>query len=74
MGRRGHRAPLMRVTGGSMISCYRPLLLMSVLAASAHAGPAPFDLVGPVFEVKVIRSGITLPISEVPNLAADDQL
>jgi hypothetical protein len=57
-----------------MISCYRPLLLMSVLAASAHAGPAPFDLAGPVFEVKVIRSGITLPISEVPNLATGDQL
>jgi len=57
-----------------MNSCYRPLLLIYVLAASAHAGPAPFDLAGPVFEVNVTRGGTTLPIAEVPNLAAGDQL
>jgi hypothetical protein len=55
-------------------SCYRPLLLMYVLATSAHAGPAPFDLAGPNFEVTVTRDGSTLPIAEVPNLAAGDQL
>src|SRR5579862_5830852 len=49
--------------------------LLAVLGgAAAHADPAPFDLAGPSLQVKVSRGGQTLPIAEVPNLAAGDQL
>jgi hypothetical protein len=58
----------------TMKSRFRSLILTIALAAAAHAGPAPFDLAGPVLEVKIIRGAITLPISEVPNLAAGDQI
>jgi hypothetical protein len=58
----------------AMISRCRVLLLAAVLATAAHADPAPFDLAGPVLEVKVTRGGSTLPVAEVPNLAAGDQL
>ncbi len=49
--------------------------LLAVLSGAAvHADPAPFDLAGPSLQVKVSRGGQTLPIAEVPNLAAGDQL
>ena len=58
-----------------MISRYRSLFLTTVLmAATAQADPAPFDLAGPILEVTVTRGGATLPISQVPNLAAGDSL
>jgi hypothetical protein len=57
-----------------MILRYRRILLTAALATSAHAGPAPFDLAGPNFEVNVTRGRTTLPIAEIPNLAAGDQL
>jgi hypothetical protein len=38
------------------------------------ADPAPFDLAGPKLEVRVIHEGKSLPISEVPNLSAGDQV
>ena len=41
---------------------------------AAQAEPAPFDLAGPVLDVKVTRGGQTLPVSEVPNLAGGDHL
>ncbi|MGP8227886.1 MAG: hypothetical protein ACLQUM_00825 [Steroidobacteraceae bacterium] len=44
------------------------------MAATAHAGPAPFDLAGPVLKVKITRGAISLPISEVPNLAVGDRI
>ena len=47
------------------------------LAAPAMAGAqvaAPFDLGGPTLRVSVTHDGRTLPIAEVPNLAAGDQL
>jgi hypothetical protein len=50
------------------------VLLACMLGAAANAGPAPFDLTGPVLEIKVSRGGITLPISEVPNLSPGDPL
>src|ERR1022692_2985578 len=53
---------------------YRTLILAATLAATAHAGPAPFDLAGPVLKVKIIRGAISLPISEVPNLAVGDRI
>jgi hypothetical protein len=48
------------------------LILATLATARALAGPAPFDLAGPVLEVKVTRGTQTLPASEVPNLAAGD--
>ncbi len=39
-----------------------------------RADPAPFDLAGPILEVKVTRGTVSLPIAEVPNLAAGDHL
>jgi hypothetical protein len=49
-------------------------LLLALLAAAAHAAPAPFDLAGPVLDVKITRGAITLPAAQVPNLAAGDRL
>jgi hypothetical protein len=55
-------------------------LLLAATVALAHvpavwaADPAPFDLAGPVIEVTVTRGGQTLPVSQVPNLAAGDRL
>jgi len=57
-----------------MKSPFLLLVLATALAAAAHAGSAPFDLAGPVLEVKIIRGAISLPISEVPNLAAGDKI
>jgi hypothetical protein len=61
-----------------MVSRNRSLLPAAVLAlvgaVCAHADPAPFDLSGPVLEVKVTHGVKTLPISEVPNLASGDRL
>lgn len=61
-----------------MNSRFRTVLAATVLALAnamaAHADPAPFDLQGPVLDVKVTRGGETLPISKVPNLAAGDHL
>ena len=39
-----------------------------MLAALARADVAAFDLTGPRIDVRVQRNGVTLPISEVPNL------
>jgi hypothetical protein len=47
------------------------LLSMSQLGAAA---PAPFDLAGPNLQVTVTRGERTLPIGEVPNLAAGDRV
>jgi len=49
-------------------------LLLCAAGVAAHAAPAPFDLAGPTLEVKVTRGTTTLPIAEVPNLAAGDRL
>src|ERR1700681_221362 len=61
-----------------MESQIRPLILTAVLvlvgAVQARADPAPFDLAGPILEVKVTRGAKTLPVSEVPHLAAGDRL
>jgi hypothetical protein len=57
-----------------MLSRYFWSLSLAALAAAAHAAPAPFDLAGPVLEVKVSRGTATLPAYEVPNLAAGDRL
>jgi len=48
--------------------------LFAWMAAAAAAAPAPFDLAGPVFDVKISRGSSTLPAGEVPNLAAGDRI
>lgn len=48
--------------------------LFLAISCLAYADPAPFDLAGPTLEVKVTHAGRTLPISEVPNLSAGDQI
>jgi len=57
-----------------MILRYVCSLSLALLAAAAHALPSPFDLAGPVLQVKVTRGTTTLPASEVPNLAAGDRI
>src|SRR5882762_11296784 len=52
----------------------RPLILAIILVAASYAAPAPFDLAGPTFDVKITRGSQTLPASEVPNLAAGDRI
>jgi hypothetical protein len=48
---------------------------LALLAATpALAEPAAFDLVGPTLEVQVTHGTATLPISQVPNLAAGDRV
>src|SRR3984893_14797132 len=61
-----------------MRSSYRSVMLGAALglaaAAAAHADPAPFDLAGPTIELEVTRGAMTLPASQVPNLAAGDRV
>ena len=57
-----------------MISRYASSLLLALLAAAAHALPSPFDLAGPVLDVKITRGTTTLSASQVPNLAAGDRI
>ncbi len=57
-----------------MIFRYRTVLAATVLALAnaltAQADPAPFDLAGPVLDVKVTRGQQTLPISRFLTLRA----
>jgi hypothetical protein len=46
----------------------------SAAAVPARADPAPFDLAGPSLQVSVARAGVTLPISQAPDLAEGDRL
>ena len=50
------------------------LLVAIAFTSLATALPAPFDLAGPTLQVKVTRAGVTLPASQVPNLAPGDQV
>src|SRR6202522_4090684 len=56
-----------------LIRCLLVVLAVSI-GSVVSAGPAPFDLAGPVLEVKVTRGRDTLPASEVPNLAPGDRV
>ena len=52
-----------------------PAVTMLVLASSfASAATAPFDLPGPRLEIRITRAGRSLPISQVPNLQAGDEM
>lgn len=50
------------------------LLLLPPAAMSAPAESAQFDLTGPTLQISVTRNDQTLPISQVPALAAGDRL
>jgi len=50
------------------------LLLGVVWSTTVHAVPAPFDLAGPVLQVKILRGTTTLPAAAVPNLAPGDRI
>ncbi len=50
------------------------VIMLPTLAAPARADNAAFDLIGPKVDVRVQRAGVTLPISQVPNLQAGDRL
>jgi len=52
----------------------RLFLVLIALCPFISSETAPFDLVGPRVQVKVTRSGKTLPISQVPNLQAGDRI
>ncbi|HEX4154644.1 MAG TPA: hypothetical protein VHY48_03440 [Acidobacteriaceae bacterium] len=49
-------------------------LLTAFAVRPCAAVDARFDLVGPRINVRVTRAGVTLPISEVPNLQPGDRL
>ncbi|HEY5255126.1 MAG TPA: hypothetical protein VIJ53_10770, partial [Acidobacteriaceae bacterium] len=52
-----------------------PAVTMLVLVSSfASAATAPFDLPGPRLEIRITRAGRSLPISQVPNLQAGDEM
>ncbi|MDI3254708.1 MAG: hypothetical protein QJR10_08010 [Bacillota bacterium] len=59
-----------------MLTRFRLLVasLLVVASLTAAADLAPFDLAGPKVDVRVTRSGKTLPIGKVPNLQAGDRL
>ena len=44
------------------------------VAGAARADPPPFDLAGPALRVEVTHAGVTLPISQTPNLSEGDLL
>ncbi|MBB5710937.1 hypothetical protein [Sphingomonas xinjiangensis] len=57
-------------------SCAGAALILAPLMSSPTqaADPAPFDLPGPGLHITVTRSGVTLPIGQVPDLEAGDKL
>ena len=52
--------------------CLLALAICVAPVGAAAADPAPFDLPGPELSVTVSRAGRTLPIGQVPALAAGD--
>ncbi|MDP9051993.1 MAG: hypothetical protein M3O31_14935 [Acidobacteriota bacterium] len=48
--------------------------MLAAAVAGAQGPSARFDLTGPKVDVRVTRSGVTLPIASVPNLQAGDRI
>ena len=48
--------------------------MLFLVSTFASAATAPFDLPGPRLEIKITRAGRSLPISQVPNLQAGDEM
>ena len=63
-----------RISMCSRFGGLRLVMVLLALGGLVHADPAAFDLSGPRVEVKVTRSGKTLPIAQVANLAPGDRL
>jgi hypothetical protein len=62
---------------GAPLTIVLRLFFLALLLAGpgvALAAPASFDLAGPRLDVRVTDAGVTLPIAEVPNLVAGQQL
>ena len=57
-----------------MMSRFACTFVLAMLASASWAAPAPFDLAGPLLDVKVTRGPTTLPVSQVPNLAVGDRI
>jgi hypothetical protein len=51
--------------------CFSTVMFFAI---AVRADNASFDLIGPKFQVHVQRSGVTIPIAEVPNLQPGDRL
>jgi hypothetical protein len=70
------RPSFLRRVAGSLARFFFACICVSFLfSGGMHAADAAaFDLTGPKVEVHVERAGVTLPISEVPNLQAGDRL
>ncbi len=64
----GFGAPL------TILLCFLCVALFLVVPSLAMAEPASFDLAGPRLDIRVTDGGRTLPIAEVPNLLAGEQL
>ncbi|MGH9737620.1 MAG: hypothetical protein ACRD4X_03425 [Candidatus Acidiferrales bacterium] len=58
----------------AIIGVFTLTALLLAASSAATADNAAFDLIGPRIEVRVTRAGVTLPISEVPNLQAGDRI
>ncbi|HTS10196.1 MAG TPA: hypothetical protein VMP68_31830 [Candidatus Eisenbacteria bacterium] len=63
---------VLRLFDAPLLAALVSVVLMGV--SPAGADNAAFDLIGPKVDVRVQRSGTTLPIAEVPNLQAGDRL
>ncbi len=48
--------------------------MLGLASSFAFAATAPFDLPGPRLEISITRAGRSLPISQVPNLQAGDEI
>ncbi|HVN46771.1 MAG TPA: hypothetical protein VMT66_16195 [Steroidobacteraceae bacterium] len=57
-------------------ACLKTVLTVLALASlrAPPAAAAPFDLAGPTLEIEVTRGARTLPIAQVPSLAAGDRI
>lgn len=55
----------------SLLAC---AVLVCGAACPIFADTAPFDLAGPVLDMRVTRKGKTLPVAEVPNLQPGDRV
>jgi hypothetical protein len=49
-------------------------ILTCLVSAMGLANPAPFDLAGPSLQIRITRGAKTLPVAEVPHLAAGDRI
>jgi len=57
-----------------LLGCLCTGFLTLLMAVTALADPAPFDLTGPDVLVRITHQGKTLPVAEVPNLSVGDKV